>query len=111
MSRDVFDYTDFNGLYDVAKRVHAFIKDRDACDEMVTVDNADEVIDFMVAVCRFVGNMHMDTDTEDKARELAKGRMDVMQTEDLRVLAEEAMIFEYRVFPGEMEADGCAGSK
>jgi hypothetical protein len=31
--------------------------------------------------------------------------MDVMQESDLRVLAEEAMVFEYRVFPGEMEGD------
>ena len=71
---------------------------------------ANDSINFMAAICRFVGNMHMDTDTEDKARKLAKDRMDVMQTEDLRVLAEEAMIFDYRVLPGEMEEDDCASS-
>ena len=110
MSREVFDHTDFGSMYDVAERAHKFIEFGDS-DSASSIDLrakpevADQAIDFMLAVCRFVGNMHMDTDTEDKARELAKSRMDVMQESDLRVLAEEAMIFDYRVFPGELEGD------
>lgn len=108
MSRDVFDHTDFNGLYDVAGRAHKFVTwadDQPLTDVPLPPPVANDAIDFMTAVCRFIGKMHMDDKTEDKARELAKNRMDVMQTEDLHVLAEEAMIFEYRMFPGEMEGD------
>lgn len=110
MNREIFDHKDFNSIYDVAERANKFITWADGLpltDQPLPPPMASAAIDFMTAICRFVGGMHMDDKTEDKARELAKGRMDVMQDEDLRVLAEHAMIFEYRVFPGEMEEDGC----
>ncbi len=113
MSREIFDHKDFNGLYDVVERANKFITwtdDQPLSDQPLPPPVANDAINFMVAICRFVGEMHMDDKTEDEARALAKGRMDVMQEEDLRVLAEEAMVFEYRVFPGEMEEDGCDGS-
>lgn len=106
MSREVFDHKDFNGLYDVAERANKFITWADGLplsDQPLPPPMANDSINFMAAICRFVGGMHMDIETEDKARELAKGRMDVMQDVDLRVLAEQAMVFEYRVFPEEME--------
>jgi len=96
MERDVFDHTNFNSLYDLAKRTKAFMADRDACDEMITPENADAVIDFMVAVCRHVAAYHISIEADQKARECSKVRLDTMGSHEVAALAEEALVFDYR---------------
>lgn len=108
MSREIFDHKDFNGIYDVAARANKFITWADGLplsDQPLPPPMASDAIDFMTAICRFVGGIHTDQKTEDEARRMAKKRMDDMDTDDLRVLTEEAMIFDYRLFPGELESD------